>query len=58
MSFKNAVHTHGGTEVEKVAAARLICTREIPGGTVGDFLRAVMRGGGHEGVLGTILSFV
>jgi len=64
MRFNNAVHAHDGIEEEKVAAAKLhhpltkpktVATLEI---VVGELLSTVMRGGGHRGVLGTILSYV
>ena len=56
MRFKNAVHAHEGTEEEKVNAAKQLYSKDT--NLVGKLFYTVMVGGGAEGVLGTILSYV
>ena len=58
MRFKNAVHAHEGSEKEKVAAMKLQFDDETNRIFVETMLSCVMRGGGVEGVLGTILCYV
>ena len=58
MRFKNALHALDGSEKEKVAKMNLRYNNEANGILAGTLLSCVMRGGGVEGVLGTLLSYV
>jgi len=58
MRFKKTVHALKGTEKERITAMKLQYNDESNGILSASLLSSVMRGGGVEGVLGTILGFV
>ena len=57
MRFNNVVDAYDGTEVQKVDAAKLLLP-DYDGVPISNLLSVVMRGGGAQGVLGTMLSYV
>ena len=59
MRFNSAVHANEGTEEEKVKASKQLLPRTTDGQLKGyELLHKVNEGGGVQGVLGTILTYL